>query len=173
MLEKLFAQRFDSFIEKHQLLSESHYGFRWNISTAIALMNTIEGISSATHNKYTIGVFIDFKKAFDILQHSILISNLSTYGVRGIVLNWLSSYLDNRFQYVQCLGNSSDRMKIQCGVPQGSVLGPKRLNLYINDICDVSKMLNFVLFADDTKFYCSGENLKELAKILVIEMKKI
>uniref|UniRef100_A0A669CTI2 Reverse transcriptase domain-containing protein n=1 Tax=Oreochromis niloticus TaxID=8128 RepID=A0A669CTI2_ORENI len=137
-------------------------------------MTTIDDISCATdNNKYTIGVFIDLKKAFDTMQHSILISKLNTYGVRGIALNWLSSYLENRTQYVHYLGNSSERLKIECGVPQGSVLGPKLFNLYINDICDVSKMLNFVLFADDTNFYCAGDKLKELAELMVSEMEKL
>lgn len=72
--------------------------------------------------------------------------------MRGVVLNWAQSYLDNRKQYVQFSGNRSDYMNIDCGVPQGSVLGPKLFNLYINDICDVSKSLQFVLFADDNFF---------------------
>ena len=174
LIEKLFAQRFDCFIDKHQLLSESQYGFRKNRSTATALTNIIEEITTATHqNKYTIGVFIDLRKAFDTLNHSILISKLYTYGVRGMVLDWMRSYLDNRQQYVQYAGKTSECMKIKCGVPQGSVLGPKLFNLYINDICDVSKILRFVLFADDTNFHCSGYNLQELSESIVHEMKKL
>lgn len=174
VLEKLFVNRFDSFIEKHQLISDCQHGFRHNRSTASALMSVIEDISEATQNKnYTIGVFIDLKKAFDTLDHSILSSKLHTYGVRGVVLDWLSSYLANRQQYVQLGDITSGLMKIQCGVPQGSVLGPKLFNLYINDICDVSRLLRFVLFADDTNLYCSGNNVKELAETVEREMEKL
>lgn len=174
VLEKLFAQRLDSFIEKYQLINENQFGFRKNRSTALALLTFIDDISSATNNnKYTVGVFVDLKKAFDTLQHSILISKLYNYGVRGVALNWLRSYLENRSQYVHYLGNTSERLKIVCGVPQGSILGPKLFNLYINDICDVSKRLNSILFADDTNFYCSGENLKDLVEIMTSEMLRL
>ena len=97
MLEKLFVQKLDGFIEKNSLLNENQYGFRSNRSTSSAVMNIIEDIATATDSKkHTIGVFIDLKKAFDTIDHSILISKLHSYGVRGIVLDWLSSYLDNR-----------------------------------------------------------------------------
>lgn len=76
-------------------------------------------------------------------------------------------------QYVHYLGNTSERLKIVCGVPQGSIFGPKLFNLYINDICDVSKRLNSILFADDTNFYCSGENLKDLVEIMTSEMLRL
>ena len=89
-------------------------------------MKIKEEITTAMESKkYTIGVFIDFKIAFDTIDHTIFISKLYTYGLIGV--NWLSSYLDNRQQYVQFAGNRSKNMKIECGVPQGSVLGPKLL----------------------------------------------
>jgi len=84
-----------------------------------------------------LGGFIDLKKAFDIIDHKILISKFYSYGVRGVVLNWVQSFFDNRKQYVHFSGDISDYMNIDCGVPQGSVLGPKLFNLYINDICEV------------------------------------
>jgi len=117
-------------------------------------------------------LFIDLKKAFDTIDYSNLLSKLQSYGVRGIVLDWLSSYLNKRQQYVQYNNNKSNNMTIQCGVPQGSVLGPKLFILYINDICDVSKLLNFVLFADDTNIYLPGNDLNELV-ISMEEMVKV
>ena len=168
VLEKLFVQKLDGFIEKNSLLNENQYGFRSNRSTSSAVMNIIEDIATATDSKkHTIGVFIDL---FDTIDHSILISKLHSYGVRGIVLDWLSSYLDNRQQYVQYAANTSKKMQIQCGIPQGSVLGPKLFILYINDICNVSKILNCVLFADDTSFHCSGQDLNELIRTMEQEM---
>lgn len=174
VLEKLYVQRLDSFIEKNNLLSESQYGFRSNRSTALALMKITEEISTAIDNhKHTIGVFIDLKKAFDTIHHTILISKLNNYGIRGVVLDWLISYLHNRQQYVELGGFKSDCMKLECGVPQGSVLGPKLFILYINDICEVSKLMQFVLFADDTNFFCSGQDLKSVAESITNEMVKL
>lgn len=175
VLEKNFVQKLDEFIEKKkQLLNESQYGFCSGRSTASATMNIVEDIVNATDNKkHTIGVFIDLKKAFDTVDHSILLSKLKLYGVRGIVLDWLSSYLNKRQQYVQYNNNKSNNMQIKCGIPQGSVLGPKLFILYINDICDVSKLLNFVLFADDTNIYLSGNDLNELVISMEQEMVKV
>ena len=137
-------------------------------------MNIYEEITSATDRKqFTIGVFIDLKKAFDTLNHNILISKLSSYGIRGVVLDWLRSYLENRKQYLQLSNIKSDLKKIECGVPQGSVLGPKLFLLYINDICDVSTILQFVLFADDTNLFCSGNDLKKLTESIGSEMIKL
>ena len=160
-------------LKKKQLLNECQYGFRSGRSTASATMNIVEDIVNATDNKkHTIGVFIDLKKAFDTIDHSILLLKLQLYGVRGIVLDWLSSYLNKRQHYVQYNNNKSNNMQIQCGIPQGSVLGPKLFILYINDICDVSKLLNFVLFADDTNIYLSGNDLNELVISMEQEMVK-
>ncbi len=137
----------------------------------MALMKITEDITTELENKnHTVGVFIDLKKAFDTLDHGILISKLQTYGIRGVVLNWIISYLENRQQYVEYLGHESKLETIQCGVPQGSVLGPKLFILYINDLCDESKILRFVLFADDTNFFVSGKNLKILIKTIEQEL---
>ena len=101
----------------------------------------------------TIGVFIDLKKAFDTVDHKILLSKLQCYGIRGLALKWIKSYLSNRRQYV-CYNNSNSEFKeIKCGVPQGSILGPLLFILYINDMCGVSKLLHIILFADDTKIF--------------------
>lgn len=174
VLLKLFVQKLDHFIDKNNILSASQYGFRTNRSTALAVMEIMEEITTATdRRKYTIGVFTDLKKAFDTIDHSILFDKLNKYGVRGVVLNWLISYLHNRQQYVHFAGHTSECLKIECGVPQGSVLGPKLFILYINDICDISELLRFVLFADDTNFFCSGDNLKTLSKNIESEMVKL
>lgn len=117
-------------------------------------------------------MFIDLKKAFDTIDHQILISKLYTYGIRGVVLDWLTSYLQQRQQYVEFDGYRSECMNIECGLPQGSILGPKLFILYINEICEVSKKLQYVLFADDTNLYSSGNDLKTLANNFEDEMVK-
>lgn len=171
ILEKLFVCRLDNFIDKHKLLSEHQYGFRANRSTSIAVMEMVEEIStSMDNNEYTLGVFLDLKKAFDTIDHGLLMRKLERYGIRGKAYFWLKSYLDDRYQFVQINDVRSDLMKVTCGVPQGSVLGPIMFVLYINDICEVSKILKMVLFADDTNLYCSGKNLEQLLNTVEIEL---
>ena len=97
-------------------------------------------------------MFIDLKKAFDTIDHSILCKKLYHYGIRGVASDWVKSYLSKRNQYVEIDGICSDKKQIVCGVPQGSILGPILFLLYINDMANVSDKLRFILFADDTFF---------------------
>ena len=174
ILEKLFNVRLDNFIERHSILSNSQYGFRPNMSTSLALLELTEEITSALDKKKsTIGVFIDLKKAFDTIDHTLLLEKLRHYGVRGVANDWLSSYLENRLQYVSFGDTDSTLRNVICGVPQGSILGPKLFILYINDICNVSPVLKFILFADDTNIFCSGSDIVQLSIIVSNELVKL
>ena len=119
ILEKIFAARLDSFIDKHNILIDSQYGFRSGRSTTMALMELVEQLtSSIDNNNYAIGIFIDLKKIY----HDILLSKLERYGIRGVGLNWVKGYIENRYQYVQIGEHKSASSLITCGVPQGSIL---------------------------------------------------
>ena len=138
-------------------------GFRRKNSPAHSLIEITEKIKESIDNgKYGCGIFIDLKKAFDTVNHKILLTKLEHYGIRGNVLGWFESYLTDRKQYVFYNGTSSDIATISCGVPQGSVLGPLLFLIYINDLPNISDKLSFFLFADDTNIYYESNDLIEL-----------
>ena len=131
------------------------------------IKNTID------NGNYGGGIFIDLKKAFDTVNHTILLKKLEHYGIRGVPLQWFESYLSDRKQFVSVNGHSSDELEIKHGVPQGSVLGPLLLLLYINDLPRISKKLTFYLFADDTNIYFESSDLLHLQKTVNKELRKV
>ena len=145
-----------------------------NHSTCMALLNMIDYISNElNNNNHSIGVFIDLSKAFDTIDHSLLLKKLKPYGMRGTALSWFTGYFTNRFQYVFIGGNNSSYLQIRCGVPQGSILGPLLFIVNINDIINCSKAAILIMFADDTHLFFKQKNLKTLYKHVNIELQKI
>ena len=128
---------------------------------------------SIDKGKFGCGIFIDLRKAFDTVNHEILLLKLEHYDIRGTMLNWFKSYLCNRKQYVFLNGESSKVKDITCGVPPGSVLGPLLFLLYINDLPNISKSLNFYLFADDTNIYYGSDSLVKLESKINKELSKL
>ena len=174
IMEKLMHKRLYSFLEKYDILHSLQFGFRTKHSTLHALISLTESVKQTIdEGMLGCGVFIDLQKAFDTVNHSILLQKLQHYGVRGTALNWFSSYLTDRKQYVSVNGHTSDHLKITCGVPQGSVLGPLLFLIYINDLPNVSKFLTFFLFADDTNIYFKSHDLIHLQKIMNRELRKV
>ena len=124
--------------------------------------------------RFTLGVFIDLSKAFDTVNHNILLKKLEIYGIRGTTFKWLKSYLENRKQYI-CFNKHSftDLCNIICGVPQGSILGPLLFLIYVNDLYMASSELSTVMFADDTIFFLSDKNIDVLFVKMNNELDKV
>ena len=125
------------------------------------------------NHSHTIGIFLDFSKAFDTINHDILLHKLSHYGIRGKALEWFRSYLSNRKQFVFLNGTSSTMQSLECGVPQGSLLGPLLFLIYINDFQYSSNVLSFILFADDSNIFLSHPDPHHLLAIVNTELKSV
>jgi hypothetical protein len=159
IFEKLIYARLYNYFTSQGIIHDKQFGFRKGHSTSQALNFSVNHIQNALHQKnHVLGIFIDLSKAFDTIDHQILLKKLESYGVRGNTLKLIESYLTNRLQYVNIFGEDSKHELIQYGVPQGSCLGPLLFLIYINDICNSNNNGEFVLFADDTNIFVSAKD---------------
>jgi hypothetical protein len=173
ILEKCMASRLIDFITKHNILYKYQFGFRAKHSTNMALNLLVDKVSQSFDNrKVLVGVALDFRKAFDTIDFSILLSKLNKYGIRGIARQWFYSYLHGRNQFVGINNVRSPLLAIKCGVPQGSILGPLLFLLYINDLPNASDLLP-IIFADDTNVFYSANNVNGCINIINAEMMKL
>ena len=174
IFEKLMYRRLYRFLEIHKVLYSLKFGFQENHSIDHALVSLTEAVRNTLDNKRLgCGIFIDLQKAFDTVNHRILLSKLEHYGVRGCALEWFRSYLSDRKQYVSVNGSNSDVLSITCGVPQGSVLGLLLFLIYVNDLPNASKKFTFYLFADDTNIYYECNDLPNLIKVFNKELRSV
>ena len=161
------------YLNNFNILHDNQYGFRRNHSTSLALVDLHDKISLALNRKeFAAGVFIDLSKAFDTVNHNILFDKLQHYEIRGLALDWVKSNFYQRSQFVEYNGHRSLPEVIRCGVPQGSILGPLFFIIYVNDLCDASR-LESILFADDTNLFVSEKDPVTMNNILNSELNKL
>ena len=151
VFERAAYNQLYKYFQDNDLFYTHQYGFRTQHSTELASNELIDMIyKDLDDKKNPIVVYMDLSKAFDTLDHKMLISKLKYYGIQGAALNWFTNYLENRQQYVEVNGHKSSCLPLTTGVPQGSILGPLLFLIYMNDIPNSSDIFNFLLFADDT-----------------------
>ena len=129
--------------------------------------------NSTDKSIYFCGVFLDLCKAFDTVDHTILLAKLDYYGIIGVANHWFVSYLNNRRQFVSLHAPNFDYQTITYGAPQGSVLGPLLFLLYVNDMPKSSSILEFHFFVDDTNLFLNDRSILNLETNLNIELKNV
>ena len=174
IFEKVNHCRLNLFLEQNNCLYAFQFGFRLNHSTNNALMAIVESIKKQLDaGNYTVGVFVDLEKAFDTVDHTILLEKLDCYGIRGVAKNWFESYLNNQKQFVTLNGSDSPFKPVSTGVPQGSALGPLLFLVYINGLHKSVKYSKVYHFADDTNMLLSGNSQKNVAKQTNFDLKNL
>ena len=161
--ERSMANRLISYFDRFSIISLSQFGFQKNKSTTDAILHLLEFIyPNINSSKITLNILIDLRKAFDTVNHKLLIRKLFMYGIRGVPQLWFESYLENRYQYVSVESKTSSIKPINIGVPQGSILGPILFLIYINDLPSCTDNLKTTLFADDTTLSIANKNYEDL-----------
>ena len=151
MFERVLFNQIHDFFNKNNFYYGSKYGFREKHSTGLAAAEVIDRvIKKMDSNKIPINVYLDLSKAFDTLDHNILLHKLRHYGIRGTCLALLKKYLSERKQFVEFNGVKSSQANITTGVPQGSILGPLLFIIYTNDISNACDIFKSIVYADDT-----------------------
>ena len=174
ILERLMYNRLYNFLEKKEIIFSLQFGFRQKYSTAHTLIHLTDKISrEIDKGNYACGIFVDFQKAFDTVDHHILLKKLEYYGVRGISNKWFALYLSNRKQFVSINGYKSNLADVKCGVPQDSILGPLLFLIYINDLHAAIMHSEVHHFADDTNLLNFNSCVKSIKKQVNYDLKNL
>ena len=166
IFEKLMYNHLKRFLNEPDVFYHGQYGFREQRLTEHAILDIVNKIQDK--GMFTGEIFIDLQKAFDTVDHAILLEKLNHYGIRGTVNDWIASYLTSRIQTTQIGNLISKKEKMLFGVPQGSVLGPLLFLIYINDIYNASSKFGFYLFADDTNLIYPQSTLVNIYRSLIL-----
>ena len=163
VFERIIYDQLYSFISENRLLTNYQSGFRDMHSTVTALL---EATNEWTYNNNSGNVnavmFLDLKKAFDTVDHEILLGKLNVYGIKGIAGNWVRSYLNERNQICSVNGHFSSTRLLRCGVPQGTILGPLLFLIYISDLPNCLLHSRARMFPDDTNLTYASNNVYEI-----------
>ena len=167
LLEKVVCNSFDDHMLSNGILTDRQWGFRRGYSTESLLLHLTESWVSALDRGHKVGVlFIDFRKAFDCVDHIILTEKLKAVGLAGDMWNWINDYLSNRMQGTSVNKSRSDRNPIRAGVPQGSLLGPRLFASYVNDLPDSITSGEVYMYADDTTIYVVWNTVDDITTAL-------
>ena len=174
IFEKVVYKQLLHHAVENNIFTPCQYGFLKSVSTQDCILNFLKSVhENISKNNFTIGLFLDFCKAFDVINHEILLEKLEFYGINDTALQWIKSYLTGRTQYTVVNGCSSDPIGITHGVPQGSVLGPLFFLFFINDLPNCSEVLDFSIFADDSNATASSRDLFTLRETVIEELENI
>lgn len=163
ILERVVFNRMKLFLNKYNILNSAQHGFREGKSTQTAILGFLKSLyQNLDNNKKCLGLFMDLSKAFDLVDHALLINKLEKYGFRGRLGSWLRSYLSDRKQIVEIDGKRSNPLEVTCGVPQGSILGPLLFIIFINDLPNIVNCTDLTMFADDNSYLSIHSSLPDL-----------
>ena len=174
VLEKIVHDQLHEFLKANGILTNNQYAFRKLYSTIMSLINSTEHwLENADNRKLNMTVFLDLKKAFDTVDHKILIDKLFKYGIKGKEREWFQSYLSGRKQFCSVNGQRSKTEEVLCGIPQGSCLGPLLFTVYLNDFEGCLDFSKANMYADDTHTTIASNDIKELVRMTKKELLNI
>ena len=166
--------RLYKFLVENNVLYQKQFGFQNAHSTEHAILQLVNQIKEAfSQIKYNLGIFLDLSKVSDTVNHNILLEKLKAYGIQSENLKWFRSYLSNRKQLILYDDFKTEMKIVKCGVPQGSILGPLLFLIFVNDLSNSTKVLDPVVFTNDTNLFCSNNNIRTLFEIANQELSQI
>ena len=178
VVEKIIFTQLSTYFNENKLIFDNQYGFRPKHSTEYAALELVDRIITQMDKKEVpINIFLDLSKAFDTIDHTVLLAKLRYYGIHDTALLLLKSYLNNRKQYVEFEDTKSEILPITIGVPQGSILGPLLFIIYINDFSQASNIFKFIMYADDTTLFSNlksfGNNIQTKEYLINAELSNV
>ena len=163
--QKIIVNRLLSFLVKYNILYDHQFGFIPGKNITHAILSLVDYLINPMKNsKLNCGISLDISKTFDTIDHNLLLSKLDKYGIRGNTLNWFRNYLSNHYQFVSINNTTSSFLRIECGVPQGSIIGPILFLSYINDLPRACTKLKFLLYADNINILYKNSDTKTIIK---------